>query len=315
MTDFPQFTARNGESVITASSRGATLLTWEVGGRSLFDGLRGEAELASAAGARGSVMAPWSNRIRDGKYTWQGREYQLQPQPGASEVIHGLVFNQEWTQLHSGEHALRFQLDLEPTPGYPFPLRLQTSYEIRPTDGGGELEFTLSAQNTGEEVAPVGLGWHPYFRLGPIADMHLHTGASHQIMMDSALIPLDGEAAFAPMQPVINPLGDAVIDQAYTGLTLAQDGRTDLPAWIGVRGEGGRISLRANLNTSVDGVGVWHAFTGDTLNERRREALALEPCQFMTNAFNREECAKDLALEPGDSRVLRVLCTYTREED
>jgi aldose 1-epimerase len=51
--------------------------------------------------------------------------------------------------------------------------------------------------------------------------------------------------------------------------------------------------------------GLMHVFTGDTLARRPRGALALEPVEFMTNAFNRPECREALALAPGAERSFR----------
>jgi len=48
-----------------------------------------------------------------------------------------------------------------------------------------------------------------------------------------------------------------------------------------------------------------HVYTADTLGTRRRESIALEPVEFMTNAFNRPECQVDLNLKPGASRRFR----------
>jgi aldose 1-epimerase len=51
--------------------------------------------------------------------------------------------------------------------------------------------------------------------------------------------------------------------------------------------------------------GLMHVFTGDTIPTRPRASLAMEPVEFMTNAVNRPECAKDIVLAPAAERSFR----------
>ena len=51
--------------------------------------------------------------------------------------------------------------------------------------------------------------------------------------------------------------------------------------------------------------GLMHVFTGDTLGRRPRNALALEPIEVLTNAFNRPECRDAITLAPGAERSFR----------
>ena len=51
-----------------------TLRRYDVGGRPVLDGFD---EPAIADGGRGQVLAPWPNRVADGRWTWGGKELQL----------------------------------------------------------------------------------------------------------------------------------------------------------------------------------------------------------------------------------------------
>ncbi|HJP99908.1 MAG TPA: aldose epimerase, partial [Rhodanobacteraceae bacterium] len=51
--------------------------------------------------------------------------------------------------------------------------------------------------------------------------------------------------------------------------------------------------------------GATHAFTGDTLQQGARTAVAIEPMECMADAFNRPEWADALRLGPGAGRVFR----------
>ena len=59
-------------AVVTES--GAALRVLEHGGRPLVDGFD-EDEMSS--GGRGQLLMPWPNRIRDGAYSFGGRDHQL----------------------------------------------------------------------------------------------------------------------------------------------------------------------------------------------------------------------------------------------
>ena len=67
-----EFSAGGYRAVVTES--GATLRVLEYGGRPLVHGF-GEDEMSSAGS--GQLLMPWPNRIRDGAYTFDGRDLQL----------------------------------------------------------------------------------------------------------------------------------------------------------------------------------------------------------------------------------------------
>jgi aldose 1-epimerase len=51
--------------------------------------------------------------------------------------------------------------------------------------------------------------------------------------------------------------------------------------------------------------GVVLVFTADTVSRDVRRAVAMEPMESMSNAFNRTDCADAIRLEPGAERVFR----------
>jgi aldose 1-epimerase len=50
--------------------------------------------------------------------------------------------------------------------------------------------------------------------------------------------------------------------------------------------------------------GLMHAYTGDNLARDGRRCIALEPVEFMTDAFNRAD-AGDVTLPAGEARIFR----------
>src|SRR4051812_12397563 len=72
---------------------GGTLRDYSAGGVQVLDGF--DADELSPASA-GQVLAPWPNRIRDGRYEFEGVPYQLAlTEPNRHNAIHGLV---NWTR-------------------------------------------------------------------------------------------------------------------------------------------------------------------------------------------------------------------------
>ena len=93
-----QFELSAGDYRATIASVGASLreLTWQ--GRHLvvpFDAHEIRPDY------RGAVLAPWPNRVVDGKYQFDGLEHQLAlTEPERGHALHGLVVWQDFTGAH-----------------------------------------------------------------------------------------------------------------------------------------------------------------------------------------------------------------------
>ena len=105
------------------------------------------------------LMAPYPNRIRDGKFTFQGRAYELKfPEKHA---IHGDVRNRAWNvEVRRAEGAtLLFRSSDFPDINYPFPFSVKQTFGI----SNGALLVRCAVKNEGTSVMPAGCGYHPYF--------------------------------------------------------------------------------------------------------------------------------------------------------
>lgn len=118
---------------------------------------------------RGAMLFPFPGRIAQGKYNFEGKQYQLplNEGPPLSNALHGFLLGQELEVVarQSTESQatviLNYQYDGS-YQGYPFPAKLELRYLF---DAEG---FTLKVQviNTGEGAMPLGFGFHPYLQLG-----------------------------------------------------------------------------------------------------------------------------------------------------
>ncbi|MDO4791953.1 MAG: hypothetical protein Q3999_05660 [Buchananella hordeovulneris] len=304
---------KNGGVRLEVASRGAVVLSWKVptprGPRELIDGYVDDADLASGHGARSAVLAPWSNRIEAGRYEFDGRVYQL-PTGADGHALHGLVTGLDFALTDSGPDFLTFETRIEPSEGYPFPVKVQATYRLEEGEGGAPaLALELSATNEGEVDAPIGLGWHPYLALTTADLASVSLLARSSVEVDPGLIPLAGESAFsaAGRFPVcLGSLGEVELDDAFTELEVTHAGVNAV-----LRGPNlDQIALESDLPVQKRGEGIVHFYTGDTLDSRQRDSVAVEPCQFMTNAFNRPELADSLRVAPGQSTSLRARFVY-----
>lgn len=311
--------APDGSACVILALRGATLLSWRVrrgaAGQltELTDGYRDEAELLAQDGVRAGLLAPFPNRVADGRYRYDGHDHDLLPGHHADRLVyHGFARETPFELVDATAKADSARLLLRSTsirpgryPGYPFAVDLEVEYTV----GGRELAIEMRAVNTGDTTAPYAAGWHPYFTLSrPIDDLVLHIPAHTLVRTDASLIPVRGEDALVPLDrcPGMDfraprRLGEAVIDACFADLSPASDGRSETVLSDPATGEELRVWQYG---------GYLHVFTGDTLARDRRASIALEPVEATTDAFNRPEYATALSLEPGRQREFRFGVTH-----
>jgi aldose 1-epimerase len=117
------------------------------------------------------VLFPFPNRIRDGRFTWQGRDYALpRNDPAQKNAIHGFACRVPWRVIDrgaDGESAWvtgEFRCSLDAPASRPlWPADHQLRLTIRLSHGTLRLEAAV--HNPDSVPLPFGLGYHPYFRL------------------------------------------------------------------------------------------------------------------------------------------------------
>lgn len=111
-----------------------------------------------------AIMAPFMSRVVDGKYTFEGIEYQLEiNQPEHGNALHGLFYNREFevnvNETTENSITLVNTINSNEFEGYPFDLKLEVKYMLQ-EDG---LDVVTTATNTGKTNLPYAIGWHPYY--------------------------------------------------------------------------------------------------------------------------------------------------------
>jgi aldose 1-epimerase len=275
-----------GDASLAVDLRGGTLRRLTVGTWEVLDGYPPGGTLP---GRRGGVLLPWPNRIRDGRWTWEGEELQLEvASPGTPNAQHGLVSWQPWTVLEAGGDTATVGTTVLPRPGYPFRLAAAVDHVL----AAGRLTTTLRVRNDGDRRAPFGAGFHPYFAVGAtedggIADAELHLPGRTELLVDGGL-PAGGRR---PFDGAVGRIGDRAFDTPLTDLERDDEG------WARIRLRG----AAGELEVAVDAAWPWlQVYSGDTLPEgQRRRSLALEPMSCPANAL--ADGVDVVVLEPGET--------------
>jgi aldose 1-epimerase len=107
---------------------GGALRCLRLGDWDVLDGY-GIAEMAG--GGRGQPLLPWPNRLRDGRYGFDGEDFQLSiSEPPTGTAIHGLTRWANWTVADRGPAHVRVEHVLHAHSGYPFVLALGIEYAL-----------------------------------------------------------------------------------------------------------------------------------------------------------------------------------------
>ena len=284
-----------GDHVAVVTEVGATLRSYHVGDRPVLDGFSADQR---PDGGRGQVLAPWPNRVRDGRYRFDGQDLQLGLTEAAKgNAIHGLVRWVGWTAQSHSDHEVVMGTTVWPQPGYPWLLRLTATYRLV-EDG---LEVTLAARNESEHPAPYGIGQHPYLAApGGVDSAVLTVPADRRLLMDDRSVPVGDEPVDGTPYDFRSgrPVGDLRLDEAYVALQPGPDGR---------------VRVRLDETGGDHGAELWceaattrclQVFSGDTLPDpaRRRQGLAVEPMSCPPDAL---ASGVDLVvLPPGGEHVL-----------
>lgn len=266
---------------------GATLRVLQRDGRDLVAGFEPDARVV---GCRGQQLLPWPNRIRDGRYDFGGESHQLAlTEPKRHNAIHGLVNWQPWQTLEHTATAVSQQIVVHPQLGWPGTVVATLTHAL---DDQG-LRVEVQVRNVGPAEVPFGYAAHPYLTVGEdvVDDVSVTLPADRYLEVEpDRLLPIrlsDVEGLPEDLRHGA-PLGERVLDTAFTGVHRGEDDR-----W--------RVELRRGERETVLWAGPefgWiQLFTGEY---RRDIALAVEPMTCGPDAFNAGPTEDDrLVLAPG----------------
>ncbi len=239
-------------------------------------------------GGQGDVLIPFPGRVAEGRYSFDGRTFQLERNDKEGpNAIHGFVRTLPWAVRDLQPAGVTFEVTLDADAygrrGYPFTLAISVSYSLQ-QEG---LACSFSLRNAGRPAAPVGVGFHPYFTVG-----------TARIDEAEARIPCAGYLEFndrlAPTGAVLDVaetewdyrryrrIGVRRFNHCYVNLERDAEGM----ATASLRHEGSGRAIDIVMDRSFSAVVV---YTGDAIADVPRRALAIEPMTCATDALNHPE--------------------------
>jgi len=144
-----QYEILHGEQVAVVVEVGGGVREYRVGERPVLDPFPLD---AMCDGAHGSPLVPWPNRLADGRYRFDGVDYQVAiTEPDKGTAIHGFLRWRSWDAVRQEPNRVTMGTRLHPLTGYPFLLDVEVDYLL---DDDG-LTVTTTATNRGERNLPL----------------------------------------------------------------------------------------------------------------------------------------------------------------
>jgi len=172
---------------------GALLSRVELFGHELVEPIDSAKQLIEDHWYRNFWLMPFQNRVRDGKYEFEDKTYQLPvTETDKNNALHGF-FNElksEDVNWEVADDQVKVSMRFEYAGGmvgYPFPFQCQIVYQIAEA---GIIDISYEIVNSGQTNMPFTLGWHPYFQLeGERKDWTITTGRLNHYPLDERNLP------------------------------------------------------------------------------------------------------------------------------
>ena len=247
------------------STTGGMLLDLRLGGAQLISSASITNPLAIYMG---TVLAPWPNRLRDGRYELNGTSYQFENLDSQQNLNHGLVGDREFEVLEQGESLVSLGCEFGSDPGYPYRVDLTVRYELAES----EPLVTALALNNEREASPFAIGFHPYFLVGKAFE--LNGDFSHHVLTDERMLP-SGAAQVNGLRYTGGPIDDCYFGSDSVLLKTAEN------------------SIEVRLGENMSHIMFYRPGPdiGDSM-------LAIEPMSSTANIF--AEDIESVLLQPGE---------------
>ncbi|MGH3802153.1 MAG: aldose 1-epimerase family protein [Pseudonocardiaceae bacterium] len=267
---------------------GGGLRSYDVDGIPLLAGYN---ERVLPAAAAGQVLAPGPDRLAGGSYTFRSKSYQLpHDEPELDNAIHGLTRWLPWECSQRHDDSVTLTCVLAPQPGYPWPLRLSTTWKV----SSGGLMATHEATNLGDEPCPFGLGVYPDVGVADanLDQLMLQLPVTWRLITNERKLPISRVQIAGTEYDFRNPapIGELFMDTSFTGVRHGADGTA---------------RSRLSLPDGSRGVEVWQdsefdwlqVYTGVGVTGQPGEVMAIGPMTCPPDAFNSRENL--IVLAPG----------------
>jgi aldose 1-epimerase len=139
---------------------------------------------------KSSKLSPFVCRMRDGMYSFDGKEYEIERKFRDGNAIHGLLADKSFAVVNEFADDEQASVRLKyvyaaDDAGYPFQYRCEVCYTLL---AGGLLKVETLVINLEDHSIPMADGWHPYFQLGGRTDdLYLQFNSESMVEFDNLL--------------------------------------------------------------------------------------------------------------------------------
>ena len=181
-------------------------------------------------GFKSAFLSPFTCRLNEGKYAFDGTAYRVEKFVMPPHAIHGLVYDAiysiEETESSDTYSSVRLSHTYNKEDvGYPFCYTISHVWKL---EAGNKLSIATTVSHINSHPIPYAQGWHPYFTLGTsVDDCHLQFSTDKQVHFDETLLPtgkvLDDDRFVEGAS-----LKDVVLDNCFH---LAAEGQHTCTLW------------------------------------------------------------------------------------
>lgn len=239
------------------------------------------------------VLVPFSNRLRNACFVFEGEDFELAPNfPPEPHAIHGNGWQRAWRIEAETDTSVRLVLEHDPArdgaDAWPFAYWAALDADVT----AERLALRLSIENRDRRRMPAGLGLHPFFPLTPTTRLEARLAGvwlNDEGKLPSRHVPVPPGLEFRSAAP-LSPLS---VDNCFTGWTGAAS--IEWPD----RGLGLALEASAALANLVVFVPQAHDY------------FCCEPVSNVNNGINLTEAGVPntgvVALAPGEVLTAEVL--------
>ena len=229
---------------------------------------------------RSSILFPFPNRVKDGKYAYGENTYELLINDlHFNNAIHGLVHDRHFSYEIVENDSDKIILELTyvadgSNKGFPFAYDLSLVYAF---DRSGAFELKFKLVNSGYQTFPFGMGWHPYFKSSDLSQTRISAKFKDHFICPERMIPEEKEEAQLEEQFVVG-------EQAF------DDGFSLFEPKCGLETPDYKVELEFETGSET----YLQIYTPE-----HRQSIAIEPMTCVTDALNNGIGLE--ALDPGET--------------
>ena len=139
-----------------------------------------------------SILFPFANRIEDGIYNFEGKQYFLDVnQKEENNALHGFVYNKTFelieqkNTLEAAEVTLRYQ-EQKQAKGFPYTYTIILKYILTKDS----IDLNVTVKNTDTKTFPFTIGWHPYFASSDLFNSSVNFNSNKTVSFNKKNITL-----------------------------------------------------------------------------------------------------------------------------